>query len=48
LLPSLLLVDFFPLKGYFAERKGERDEMQDAHTIIEDFASSLSNLHSSV
>jgi len=31
------LVGVFRLKGYAAERKGEREEMQDAHTMIDDF-----------
>ena len=26
----------FSLKGYVAERKGEREEMQDAHVILND------------
>lgn len=26
----------FGLKGYVAERKGEREEMQDAHVILND------------
>uniref|UniRef100_A0A8C4QZM1 PPM-type phosphatase domain-containing protein n=1 Tax=Eptatretus burgeri TaxID=7764 RepID=A0A8C4QZM1_EPTBU len=29
--------DFLSLKGYVAERKGERDEMQDAYVILDDF-----------
>lgn len=28
-------------RGFFAERKGERDSMQDRHTIIDDFAKCL-------
>jgi integrin-linked kinase-associated serine/threonine phosphatase 2C len=27
------------LKAYAGERKGEREDMQDAHTIIDDFTS---------
>ena len=27
------------LKAYIGERRGEREDMQDAHTIIDDFAS---------
>jgi len=26
------------LQGFAAERKGEREEMQDAHVIIDDFS----------
>ena len=37
-----------PLKGYFAERQGERDDMQDAHTIIDDLTTDISNLHESM
>ena len=36
------------LKGYFAERQGERDDMQDAHTIIDDLTTKISNLDVSV
>lgn len=25
------------LRGFLAERKGEREDMQDAHTILDDF-----------
>lgn len=31
------LRDPYLLKGFSAERKGEREEMQDAHIIVEDF-----------
>lgn len=27
----------FKMRGYSAERKGEREEMQDAHVVIDDF-----------
>lgn len=27
----------FSLKGYHGERRGEREDMQDAHTMIDDF-----------
>lgn len=27
----------FKLKGYSAERKGEREDMQDAHLVMDDF-----------
>jgi len=29
------------LQGYTAERKGEREEMQDAHVVIDDFSTFL-------
>lgn len=29
------------LKGFFAERQGERDSMQDRHTLIDDFTKCL-------
>ncbi|XP_031572190.1 integrin-linked kinase-associated serine/threonine phosphatase 2C-like [Actinia tenebrosa] len=35
--------EHFKLKGFVAERKGEREDMQDAHIIIDDFMSSLEN-----
>ncbi|KAK3589508.1 hypothetical protein CHS0354_041628 [Potamilus streckersoni] len=38
----------YKLKGYFAERKGERDEMQDAHLIIDDFTPEFKNLHPTI
>jgi len=30
------------LQGFVAERKGEREEMQDAHVIIDDFTTFIS------
>ena len=27
----------YKLRGFVAERKGERDDMQDAHVILDDF-----------
>lgn len=36
------------LHAFVAERQGERDEMQDAHVIINDFTSEFPNLPSSV
>ena len=32
-----LYVGGFQLKGYIGERRGEREGMEDAHTIIDDF-----------
>lgn len=32
------------LKGYFAERQGERESMQDRHIIIEDFSKYLKKI----
>ena len=29
--------DIFSLHGFFAERQGEREEMQDSHVIIDNF-----------
>lgn len=34
-------IDSLILKGYVAERKGERVEMQDAHVIFNDYKSFL-------
>lgn len=34
----------YRLKGYIGERKGEREDMQDAHTIIDDFTPQFSSL----
>ncbi|ESN92230.1 hypothetical protein HELRODRAFT_116079 [Helobdella robusta] len=31
--------DVYSFRGYYAERKGEREEMQDAHTIVDNFNS---------
>ncbi|XP_072111810.1 integrin-linked kinase-associated serine/threonine phosphatase 2C isoform X5 [Mobula birostris] len=39
---------FVTLKGYAAERKGEREEMQDAHVIIDNFTTSFTQLPSEV
>ncbi|XP_041037270.1 integrin-linked kinase-associated serine/threonine phosphatase 2C isoform X1 [Carcharodon carcharias] len=39
---------FVTLKGYVAERKGEREEMQDAHVIIDDFTLSFTRLPSEI
>lgn len=38
----------YSINSYLAERKGERDEMQDAHLIIEDFTKELTDLHPTV
>ena len=32
-------LDLYKLKGYMAERQGEREDMQDAHIIINDVLS---------
>ena len=34
----------YQLKGYIGERRGEREDMQDAHTIIDDFTPELASL----
>ncbi|CAI9719935.1 integrin-linked kinase-associated serine/threonine phosphatase 2C-like [Octopus vulgaris] len=36
------------LKGYVREMKGERDEMQDAHIVLDGFATEFDDLHPSV
>lgn len=36
------------LKGYIAARRGERDEMQDAHVLLPDMASCLAALPQNV
>lgn len=38
----------YPLQGFAAERKGEREEMQDAHVISDAFHKEVPQLHSSV
>lgn len=45
-LPSLFVI--FGLKGYVAERKGEREEMADAHVILNDITAECQPLHSHV
>ncbi|XP_070561147.1 integrin-linked kinase-associated serine/threonine phosphatase 2C-like isoform X2 [Ptychodera flava] len=35
-------------RGYAAERKGERDEMQDAHVILDDLTQEFQNLSSAI
>uniref|UniRef100_UPI00358E80F1 integrin-linked kinase-associated serine/threonine phosphatase 2C isoform X2 n=1 Tax=Myxine glutinosa TaxID=7769 RepID=UPI00358E80F1 len=40
--------DLLSLKGYVAERKGERDEMQDAHVILDDFIADFTSTPSAV
>lgn len=37
----MYVADLFELKGFAAERKGEREEMQDAHVVIDDFTSDV-------
>ncbi len=44
----LLITDMYRLKAYFAERQGEREDMQDAHTLIDDLTDDLPNLHQSM
>ncbi|CAG5128150.1 unnamed protein product [Candidula unifasciata] len=38
----------YTLKGYVADRQGEREDMQDAHVIIDDFLPFVPGLHESV
>jgi integrin-linked kinase-associated serine/threonine phosphatase 2C len=36
------------LKGYIGERRGEREDMQDAHTIIDDFTHHFASLPNNI
>ncbi|XP_059157022.1 integrin-linked kinase-associated serine/threonine phosphatase 2C-like [Physella acuta] len=36
------------LKGYVADRQGEREDMQDAHVLIDDFLQHIPGLHNSI
>ncbi|XP_005101909.1 integrin-linked kinase-associated serine/threonine phosphatase 2C [Aplysia californica] len=38
----------YRLKGYVADRQGEREDMQDAHVIIDDLKQSMPDVHSSI
>ena len=38
----------YALKGYVKEMKGEREEMQDAHVVIDDYAAQFESLHPTV
>ncbi|KAK0056772.1 integrin-linked kinase-associated serine/threonine phosphatase 2C [Biomphalaria pfeifferi] len=38
----------FSLKGYVADRQGEREDMQDAHVIINDFLQEIPGVHKSI
>ena len=38
------LTNLCKLKAYIGERRGEREDMQDAHTIIDDFTSQFKAL----
>lgn len=38
----------YSLKGFVKELKGERDEMQDAHVVINDYAAQFESLHPSI
>lgn len=38
----------YKLKSYFAERKGERDEMQDAHITFDNYTDEINDLDHSV
>ncbi len=44
----MCFTDMYRLKAYFAERQGEREEMQDAHTLIDDLTADLPDLHQSM
>ena len=41
-------VDCHAVQGYFAERQGEREDMQDSHVIINNFTPQFDSLHPSV
>lgn len=45
---QLKLVNHCKLKAYIGERRGEREDMQDAHTIIDDFTFQFSALPNSM
>lgn len=38
----------YELESYIVERQGEREDMQDAHIIIKDFAAQIPDLHPSI
>ena len=38
----------YKISSYLSERKGERDEMQDAHLILEDYSKEFADLHPSM
>ncbi|XP_060553642.1 LOW QUALITY PROTEIN: integrin-linked kinase-associated serine/threonine phosphatase 2C-like, partial [Ruditapes philippinarum] len=38
----------YEIDSYIVERQGEREDMQDAHLIMQDFTSEIPNLHSSI
>ncbi|CAL1292721.1 unnamed protein product [Larinioides sclopetarius] len=40
--------DLYSVQGSFAEKKGEREEMQDFHVLIDDFHKQVPGLHPSV
>jgi hypothetical protein len=40
---NYILEVHYKLKGFVAERKGEREDMQDAHVIIDDYLPLLEN-----
>ncbi|XP_071482557.1 integrin-linked kinase-associated serine/threonine phosphatase 2C-like [Diadema antillarum] len=43
-----LAMGIYRLQGFSAERQGERDSMQDAHVILDDFTSHLTNVPSTI
>ena len=44
----ILNTEGYKLKGYIGERRGEREDMQDAHTIIDDFTPQFTSLPNSM
>lgn len=47
-MKQLKVVNHCKLKAYIGERRGEREDMQDAHTIIDDFTSQFPTLPNSM
>ena len=41
-------MDLFQLTSFLADRKGEREEMQDAHLQLDDYSSMFSDIHPSM
>lgn len=48
LIILFLVEDLYAIQGFYAEKKGEREEMQDFHVVIDDFHKHIPDLHSSV
>ena len=48
LITTHVFTETYSVRSYLKERQGERDEMQDAHLIIEDFTKEFTDLHHSM